>query len=203
MIGISHPEGLTVTKEGKPFFGYSQEWYHTKHQRRAGCGPTVGAMIIAYEEMKLKGHNISTCKDAVILMDQIWHYITPRIGGLYKTKWMEEGLNRYFSDYHRRMKAEKLSVPICCFSRPSFCDVKCFIKEGLLQDFPIAFLNLHRGGECIPYNWHWMPIVAMEEKQGQTIITLWDEGTEWHFSLEKWLKKTFWGGGFVRISPKK
>lgn len=74
-----------------------------------------------------------------------------------------------------------------------------FIREGLKADCPIGFLNLHSGGEPIPYHWHWMPLVKMEEKDDGIYCTLWDEGKPHVFNLGNWLKNTKFGGGFVRI----
>jgi len=48
--------------------------------------------------------------------------------------------------------------------------VKRFIREGLEADSPVGFLNLHSGGEPIPYHWHWMPIVKIEEIEGRTVL---------------------------------
>lgn len=52
MIEIRHLEWITVTADGRKVLGYNQEWYPEKRQKLAGCGPTVGAMIAAYVEMK-------------------------------------------------------------------------------------------------------------------------------------------------------
>lgn len=113
-----------------------------------------------------------------------------------------EGLNHYFSDKNLSAEAEMISIPSIRMLAPSFVKVKKFIQEGLAGDWPVGFLNLHSGGEPIPYHWHWMILVRMEENGGRTICTLWDEGKEYPFDLEKWLHATRFGGGFVRIGRK-
>lgn len=44
-----------------------------------------------------------------------------------------------------------------------------------------------------------MPLVKIEERDGKTLCTLWDEGVPYIFNLEKWLANTKFGGGFVRV----
>ena len=113
-----------------------------------------------------------------------------------------EGLNHYFSDKNLSAEAEMISIPPVRMLAPSFVKVKKFIQEGLAGDWPVGFLNLHSGGEPIPYHWHWMILVRMEEAGGRTICTLWDEGKAYPFDLEKWLHATLFGGGFVRVGKK-
>ena len=43
------------------------------------------------------------------------------------------------------------------------------------------------------------PLVKIEERDGKTLCTLWDEGVPYIFNLEKWLANTKFGGGFVRV----
>lgn len=192
---IAHKEWLTVMHDGAPFLGYSQEWYETKHQRRAGCGPTVASMMIAYIEKKERNKEIKTDKEALALMNCVWGYVTPRTGGLYRTKWMKEGIGAYFKDHALSFTAENLPVTWRKKHRPACDEARDFIFEGLSEDAPVGFLSLHRGGEPLPYSWHWMPLVALDE----TTATVWDEGGIFHFSLEKWLQHSRFGGGFVRI----
>ena len=52
MTTIRHPEWITPSVNGEPHFGYDQEWYPQKRQKLAGCGPTVGAMTVAYVQRK-------------------------------------------------------------------------------------------------------------------------------------------------------
>ena len=159
-------------------------------------------MMAAYTQRKLEKKEITTKDGAVEQMLEIWPYATPHLHGLYKTRWLMEGLNHYFSDKNLSAEAEMISIPSIRMLAPSFVKVKKFIQEGLAGDWPVGFLNLHSGGEPIPYHWHWMILVRMEENGGRTICTLWDEGKEYPFDLEKWLRATRFGGGFVRIGKK-
>ncbi len=199
MTAIRHPEWITVSINGEPHFGYDQEWYPQKRQKLAGCGPTVGAMTAAYVQRKYNGISVSTGEEAVKMMLDMWKYATPRMHGLYKSRWLKEGLNNYFKDREIPFRAEALSVPYIHFLAPPFHQVKAFVEEGLGADLPVGFLNLHSGGEPVPYYWHWMILVKMEDKEGETLCTLWDGGQEYVFNLRAWLKNTKFGGGFVRI----
>lgn len=199
MTTIRHPEWITLSVNGESHFGYDQEWYPQKRQKLAGCGPTVGAMTVAYVERKHKGVSVATRDEAEKIMLRIWKYATPRMHGLYKPRWLGEGLNGYFRDENLPFRAEVLSVSSVRLLAPPLDKVKAFIEEGIRANAPVAFLNLHSGGEPIPYHWHWMLLVGLEEKDGRILCTLWDEGKEYIFDLPSWLSKTKFGGGFVRI----
>lgn len=199
MAEILHPDWITVRNDEKNVIGYDQEWYPEKRQKLAGCGPTTGSMMAAYIERKEWGKKIETREEALDLMLDIWKYATPRMHGLYKTRWLKEGLDQFMKENHLKGKVEALSVPSIHLLAPSFEKTKAFIEEGLKADCPIGFLNLHSGGEYIPYHWHWMPLVKIEDREEGTYCTLWDEGVTYMFNLKNWLKNTKFGGGFVRI----
>ncbi len=202
MTEIGHPDWITVLSRGRSHLGYDQDWYPEPRQRLAGCGPTVGSMMAAYMQRKYRGLKITDQAEAEKMMLEIWKYATPRMHGLYKSRWLEEGLNEYFKDNGFSLEAKALPIPPVKILAPSFEKVKTFIEEGLKSDSPVGFLNLHSGGEPIPYHWHWMIIVRMEEKEGRTICTLWDEGKEYPFDLSRWLQHTKFGGGFVKVLEK-
>lgn len=200
MTAIRHPEWLTLEVDGKPHLGFNQEWYPQERQRIAGCGPTAGADLMAYVETKEWKVPTKTRDEALKKMLAVWPYATPRMHGLYKSVWLRDGLRKYMNDHGLRGEVENLSIPALHFLAPSAKKVAAFIEEGLASDCPLAFLNLHSGTEPIPYHWHWMLLVAMEEKEnGKHEVTLWDYGVEVKFCLEGWLKTTKFGGGFVRI----
>lgn len=197
---IHHPEWLTLDVGGQTVLGYNQEWYPQERQRLAGCGPTVAAMMAAYLEKKEWKTPVKDRKLALSVMLSLWQYATPRMHGLYKTRWLKEGLAAYLSEKGLSGVVESLSIPSIRLLAPKPERVISFIKAGLSADCPVGFLNLHSGAEPIPYHWHWMPIVAMEETEEGTFCTLWDEGKAHRFCLEGWLKNTRFGGGFVRVT---
>lgn len=199
MIEIRHPEWLTLEVEGETVLGYNQEWYPENRQQMAGCGPTVGAMLAAYIEKKEWDVAVTTREDALPLMLDMWKYATPRMHGLYKTRWLKEGLTSYMEEKGLQGQVEALPIPSLHFLAPKLEKVQRFITEGLEADCPIGFLNLHSGNEPIPYHWHWMPLVKLEEKDDGPYCTLWDEGKAHTFHLGRWLKQTRFGGGFIRV----
>lgn len=197
---ICHPEWLTLEVEGKTVLGYNQEWYPEKRQQMAGCGPTVGATMAAYLEKKQWNVSVHTKEAALPIMLDLWKYATPRMHGLYKTRWLKDGLADYMKEKGLCGHVEALPIPSIRFLVPKLDKVKRFIEEGLASDCPVGFLNLHSGSEPIPYHWHWMPIVKIEETDQGIFCTLWDEGKAHTFNLGNWLATTKFGGGFVRVT---
>ena len=200
MTEIKHPEWLTLEAGGETVLGYNQEWYPENRQKMAGCGPTVGAMMAAYVECKARSLPGRNQKEALSIMLDMWKYATPRMHGLYKTRWLKEGVAEYLAERNLPGRVEALSVPSIRLLAPRLSKAAQFIKEGLAADCPVGFLNLHSGDEPIPYHWHWMPIVRIDEREDGVFCTLWDEGKPHEFELGRWLAKTKFGGGFVRIS---
>lgn len=196
---LLHPEWITLTLDGKPHYGYDQEWYPERWQKLAGCGPTTGSTIAAYLEAKQKGTFITTEDEAVQKMLTFWPYATPRMHGLYKTRWLEEGLTAYMKDHGLLGTPEMISIPPIRPLRPSLKKLTTFLKEGLSHDAPLGFLNLHNGGIEALYSWHWMPFVELDEREEGFFGTVFDEGKPISFDLGVWLKQSKFGGGFVRV----
>lgn len=196
---LAHPEWITLLIDGKRHYGYDQEWYPERWQKLAGCGPTTASVMMAYWEAKWEGRIIATQGQAEEKMLALWPYATPRMHGLYKTRWLREGVERYLRDHDLPGRAEMISVaPIRPF-RPSLSALASFIGEGLQGDCPVGFLNLHNGGIESLYNWHWMPFVKLAETEEGWQGTVMDEGKGIDFPLHVWLKKSKFGGGFVRV----
>lgn len=196
---LLHPEWITLRLDGKPHYGYDQEWYPERWQKLAGCGPTTGSTIAAYLEAKQKGTFITTQDEAVQKMLTFWPYATPRMHGLYKTRWLEEGLTAYMKDHGLLGTPDMISIPPIRPLRPSLKKLTAFLKEGLSNDVPLGFLNLHNGGIEALYSWHWMPFVELEEREDGFFGTVYDEGKMISFDLAVWLKQSKFGGGFVRV----
>lgn len=190
---------MTLHIGGKTHLGYDQEWYPERWQKLAGCGPTTGAVIVSYLEARDRGIRADSEEKALAQMLRLWPYATPRIHGLYKTRWLAEGLGQYMKDHGLRGSVEMLSVPPIRILRPGLDKTAGFIREGLLADAPIGFLNLHNGGNEAMYSWHWMPLTALSEEGGRCTGTAWDEGKALSFDLGAWLADTKFGGGFVRV----
>lgn len=199
---VRRMDWLTLTVNDRPHFGYDQEWYPERWQKLAGCGPTTGAAIAAYVEAKEEGKVVASQAAAEEKMLAFWPYATPRMHGLYKTRWLMEGLNSYFADYGLRGRAEMMTVPLLGPMRPSMEALTDFIAEGLSADAPLGFLCLHNGGIRSLYSWHWMPLAALDTGAGAAATVL-DEGRAITFDLAAWRSATPFGGGFVRVMDAK
>lgn len=195
---LAHPDWLTVSTGDGSVLGFDQEWFPTEWQRKAGCGPTTGAVLAAYRKRKETGCAVTTKDDAVREMLAVLPYAAPRMLGLWRTHWLADGLRAYLADRKLSGRVESLSVPPLSFLRPSEEKLSRFLSEGL-SDGPVAFLNRHSGGDAALPAWHWMPLVALSDETGSLIATLLDEGKEISCDLSRWRKETKFGGGFVRI----
>lgn len=202
-LSIRHPEWLQVLKDGRHSFGYNQEWYHDEWQRVSGCGPTTATQVISYVEFRDGYLNTADSSDgeaALKRMETLWHYVRPRIGGgLYKTHWLENGLTDYIKEQNMPYEVKMISIYPFSMCRPSLQQVKEFIRRGLSEDSPVAFLNRHRGHEEALSTWHWVPIIKIADTADDVLCTVYDEEEERTFSLAKWLRDTMLGGGFAYV----
>ncbi len=203
---ILHPEWLDVQTLNGVVKGYNQEWYGTEWQRISGCGPTTATTIVNYlffRENLMQVEDYQSEETILPMMDRIWQYVQPRRGGgLFKARWFEEGLTAFFEENNYPYKAELLSIGIFSKGKSRADEVAQFVMEGLRDDVPVAFLNRHRGDELGLETWHWVPIIAMEEREGIYWGTVLDDGKSREFSLQSWLDTTMFGGGFVRVHKK-
>ncbi len=177
-------------------FGLNQEWYKSKFRRMAGCGPTAASSLIYYsltDELKLN-------KDrAIELMETMWDYVTPGMGGVYKRSMFTEGLQRYFDKHTISANIESVSIAKNKKTRLSLMDTIAFIEAGLSLNSPIAFLNLDSGDESKLDGWHWVVISGLDvnENHTQVFINIMDDGKLFAIDLDLWLKTTKKGGALV------
>ena len=169
---LRRPEWLTLTVGGKPHCGYDQEWYPDPWQQKAGCGPTTGAAIAAYIEAKAGRSRPADKEAALAKMQAFWPYAAPRRHGLYKTRWLMEGLAAYLRDQGLPGRAEMFSVPLLRPLRRSAEETEAFVG---------------------------MPLVSLSGDGGQWEAEALDEGKVIAFDLSAWLRNTKFGGGFVRV----
>lgn len=205
-LTLRHLEWLQVkTENEKISLGYNQEWFGTDWQRLAGCGPTTATQIINYiscrdgyvEALQLRNKHC-----VMQTMEQVFPYVKPRRAGLYKTRWMKEGLEKYVQDRNWNYEVKMLRIYPFAIMRPSEKDVAKFILDGILSDCPIAFLNRHKGHEEGLDTWHWVPIIAIEERDGKYFAFVYDDEQMKEFSINDWLKDSVLGGGFVYLENK-
>ncbi|MGH0052774.1 MAG: hypothetical protein ACQ5SW_05215 [Sphaerochaetaceae bacterium] len=199
ILSLTHPTYLQIN-DGKRgvYYGADQEWYSQSWQRRAGCGPTTASNLVLYNLGKEKGTPAAGNKGQVIeLMQQIWEYVTPTLMGVHLVSQFTNGLTASLPTYTITGHVAGLSLPKARNIRPPFTSVIDFIKESLMQDQPVAFLNLHHGAVQNLDSWHWVTIVALDAEQG--MVQVYDGGKQWMINLALWYETTPRAGGFAVI----
>lgn len=203
-IGLQMPERLQQATADGVFYGFSQDWYTDEWRQRAGCGPTTATCLLAYclgrdgdWPSGMDRRQIRYC------MDNLWEYVTPSYGGLYKTRWMADGLRRYLAAREiSRYAVEMLAISVLPAYRPSAAAVVEFIRAGLEADSPVAFLNRHAGNETEIDGWHWVPIVELDTDSETARAVCYDEGIRKSFAPAAWNRETLLGGGLVYLRPR-
>lgn len=203
VISISNLNGLKVINEGtnEVYHGCDQEWFNTEWQRLSGCGPSVASNIFFYLKQKRevgKIQNYIKKKECLKIMEDAWNYITPTSQGIYTTKMFYEAVLSCAKSKGFNIEYGFIDVPKEKSLRPKLADVLNFIKKALLNDVPVAFLNLCNGEENSLQRWHWVTIISLEyEEEGKTLVTILDEGIIKNVDLGLWYSTTTQGGGFV------
>ncbi len=191
-------------------YGFDQEWYKTKWQRSAGCGPTVAASLIYYLQCStpgFKAEKLNEIKEPSLklqklqLMEDVWKYVTPSLQGVNTTRTLYKGVLAYAMANGMNVGHVFIDVPRKKSLRPTFARLLSFIGEALDADAPVAFLNLHNGKEKLLYSWHWVTIIKLEysEDGSAAFATIMDEGRLKRINLLQWFSKTKLGGGFVHF----
>lgn len=201
---VSHPEWLQIPYEGKISYGYNQEWYTTDWQRLAGCGPTTATQILNYVSFRdgyLEPEEFKTKEKVLEAMELVWPYVQPRRGGgLFKTRWLYEGLVALAKERHLPYTTEMLRILPFIQRRPPVEEIEDFMRRALENDAPIAFLNRHKGSEDGLQTWHWVPIVGLKKVKRELFGIVYDDELEKSFSMNKWLASSIFGGGLVYMS---
>lgn len=205
-LTIKHPEWLDIQTPTKISHGYDQEWYGHEWQRLAGCGPTTATQVISYVGFRDGIYPLDDSANqaaALARMEGVWEYVKPRYGGgVYKTAWLESGIQKYVDDNGWNYDVRMINVSPFRFSREDVAVVAEFIRDGLRQDVPVAFLNRHKGQEEALWTWHWVPIWGIFSKGDDIRCRIFDEGEVRDFSLTHWMHDTILGGGFAYMVNK-
>jgi hypothetical protein len=185
------------------YHGCNQTWYKTAWQRLSGCGPTTATNLIFYlyqaPQSAESNHHPVSKKDCLLLMEEIWEYVTPSIKGVSSTKMFYQAVLAYAQAKGLPLQYHFLDLPKIKSSRPAFSEVLEFIDESLSKDVPVAFLNLCNGDEQNLDCWHWVTVISLdyEENEGQAFIDILDDGQIKKIDLTLWYQTTTKGGGFV------
>ncbi len=184
-------------------YGCNQEWFPTKWQRLSGCGPSVATNIIYYlsQTQDIFGvkQGSNNKNDFLELMEEVWKYVTPTLRGIHTTKMFYDSVLSYAVSKGVQVGYQHLDVPKQKSKRPELSGILKFLKEALLKDSPIAFLNLCNGHENNLDKWHWVTITSIEYNDAESSLfaDVLDEGLIKKVDLALWYNTTKQGGGFV------
>jgi hypothetical protein len=194
------------TKDGKIEYGANQNWYKSEWQRKSGCGPSSAANLFAYiSSQNPKAKDLCDLRppyeQASFLehMENLWSCVTPTAKGTNSTSLFIEGSKKYAASRGVEINGHSLNVRsrLDC-KRPTAEEFIDFIREGLENNCPVAFLNLSNGRVDNLYNWHWVTLVELwEDENGTVYATASDEGVKRDFDIRLWVETTLLGGGLV------
>lgn len=210
---LIHPEYLQLNgPDGEAVWGCSQDWYPRNWQRRAGCGPTTATNLLIYHQragrIQLRDQ-LETTGEALDVMQQLWHHVKPTLRGVHTPGIFQFGLKRLLQEMAReldeaqiQLEPVSLLIPRQKRLRPSLAQVTAFIAEGLAQDSPVAFLNLHNGSLKKLDRWHWVTLTGLEPGPNRVEADVCDNTNRFAIDLQAWYETTLLGGGFVYLRTK-
>lgn len=206
---LAKPELFTLTDaQGSTYRGADQEWFRDVWQRRAGCGPTTAATVLAYlsktspalEPLAPAGEG--TKEAFLAYMETLWTYVTPGTWGLDKPDSFTIGCRSFALSKHRVLDSRVLAVPRKGKGhRPTLSQLRTFLYKALDRDHPVAFLNYSNGDVKNLDSWHWVPLIAADGEGGELSATVLDGGEEKDVDLALWLETTLLGGALVTVFP--
>ena len=205
---LTRPEVLTlIGPGGETYRGGDQEWYPDLWQRRAGCGPTTAAALLAYLSQTrpalapLRPLAGGTRTGFAQYMQALWPYVTPGARGLDKPESLVLGCRSFALSRGCRLEGEILKIPRRREDRPSPAACRDFLLRALDNDCPVAFLNYSNGSLPNLDSWHWVPLIALTEGEEVLLCTVLDEGEEKVIDLALWLETTLLGGALASVFP--
>lgn len=205
-ISISRPELFNIIDEKTTnvFFGGNQDWYTAEWSRRAGCGPTCAANILAYLALTrpaLKGlYGFETMNLAAFAqhMEDVYKFVTPGNMGLNRTEMFTDGITDFAHSRDISLTPHVFGVTSNMVrSRAPATALAEFVKAGLDSDCPLGFLNLTKGRVKNLQSWHWITITAAQIDEKSLIADASDEGLHRRFDLRLWYLSTRLPGGLV------
>jgi hypothetical protein len=203
---VSKPEYLQIGDDsGNISYGFDQEWFGYFWQRMSGCGTIVAATLFHY--MHKTGRIVLpvevTCrKDSVLLINDVWKFVTPTTRGISTIKHFCGGVHDYIRHYSFHLECNTMDIPKNPVHRPSLEAVIGFIAQGLQNDCPVAFLNLSNGKVKALDSWHWVTIVSMtvSPENVSCSLEIYDGQKSLDIDLKCWMESTTLGGGFVYLN---
>ena len=206
IYGLSRPELLTITEGGRTWRGADQLWYADEWQQKAGCGPTTAALMASYLA-QTRPSCAPLCPsgswekaDFTALMEELWQHVTPGKHGVNAPRLFSKGLRSFGASKEVELPLRELDIPRFKLARPTVDQCAAFLRSALSADAPVAWLNLHHGEVEHLDDWHWVTIIALEERSDGTLLcTYLDSGRERTADFRLWFQTTKLGGGLVSV----
>ncbi|SHO44784.1 hypothetical protein [Anaerocolumna xylanovorans] len=207
-VSVKNPELLTITSkiENTAYFGGNQEWYEKNWNKQAGCGATCASNISAYlaasgKDLKnLYPYAAMEKADFTKQMEDMILYVTPGAMGVNHVKKFTDGFDRFLKERNASLTAKVLVTDKVPKPERKLSELMDFVREGLLSDCPLAFLNLSKGEEKRIQGWHWITITEAEITDDRVKAVASDEGKKIEFDLGLWFLTTRKHGGLIYYS---
>ena len=181
---LLHPEYMFIPKTGGEgaindgdgtLYGCDQDWYRIEWRRRAGCGPVAATNILFYLQKKYGVDAIpyesGNIEEALAAMNDVFTFVRPKRRGLHTVRRFVKGMCIFGRKYGLSIKYNYLNVPPRSDIRPTISEVVNFIQNGLNNDVPVAFLNLHAGEvEDQLDSWHWVTVIGLTKTGANTDV---------------------------------
>ncbi len=205
-IAILRPELFNIIDEKtlNTFFGGNQDWYTAEWSRRAGCGPTCAANILAYLALTrpalqaLYGYENMSLSSFAAHMEEVYSFVTPGNMGLNRTEMFTEGVLGFAHSRGISLTPHVFGVTSNMVrGRAPATALAEFVQEGLSADCPLGFLNLTKGRVKNLQSWHWITITEAQIEGNSLIADASDEGLHRRFDLRMWYLSTRLPGGLV------
>lgn len=200
-VGILKPDNLLIHENDFSHFGGNQDWFSERWQQQAGCGPTNAANLIWYHSQKspdyqrLCPYQAARKEEFIMLMEDVWNYVTPGNMGVNSTEIFRDGVLTYGKDHGIILQAKTLEVAGLTSMKRNYEKIREFVTEALSKDLAVAFLNLSNGTLQNLDSWHWVTVVAMNGEEA----LIYDQGKAFWINMRKWTNTSLMGGGFVYI----
>ena len=202
---IKNPEYLQIIQNGERLYGCNQAWFQSQWHRKTGCGPTTATNLLLYLNKQsgmlgLPYGNVDV-QQARRAMEDVFRYVHPTPFGVFSVRHFTKGVE-YLAEFHGiRIKVNRLIIPPLKPLRPKLPAVLRFIEDGICQDSPVAFLNLHADKSSHLDDWHWITLIGVRTNEdGSVTATVYDNSRQYETDIANWLATAPVGGGFVYLS---
>jgi len=204
LFSIKHPEAFIIKSiTGIKSYGGNQSWFPKYWARKAGCGATSAANIMAYlaetraEFAKLYEQKSKSKEDYIRHMEVLFDYVKPGPMGVNHVDKYIKGVNQYVKSKGLYLKTNLLSVDKETKDNRTKKELAEFSQKAMELDAPIAFLTLSRGSELRLQDWHWITITSVQIEENHIWAIASDEGMERKFDLLLWYLTTGMHGGLI------